>query len=284
MSTPIKSPNLNPRQREILNHVRIRGEVLVEQLAETFNVTPQTIRRDLNQLRELGQLHRVHGGAIVHDGVANLGYEARRRISSEEKESIAQCAAQLICDDTSLFINIGTTTEQVARHLVNRVGLLVITNNINVVNTLRECETIQVMAAGGMVRREDGGIVGDTAVDFIAQFKVDMAVVGASAIEEDGTVLDYDAREVRVAQAIIANARSVMLVADSTKFERNAPIRIADIASIDYFVTDRMPPPSFTANCRERGVTLVIADRGRCRAIVGQRGSAMTAQANPNGD
>lgn len=269
MTSPVKAPNLSPRQKEILNHARIRGEVQVEALAETFNVTPQTIRRDLNQLRELGMLHRVHGGAIVQDGVANLGYEARRRISKEEKGAIARCASGLIPDDTSLFINIGTTTEQVARHLVNHVGLLVISNNINVVNTLRECETIQVITAGGIVRREDGGIVGDTTVDFIAQFKVDYAVVGASAIEQDGTVLDYDPREVRVAQAIIANARSVILVADSTKFERNAPIRIVDISNIDYFVTDRMPSPAFTAICKEQGVTLVIASgESGCDAVV----------------
>ncbi|MCP5418855.1 MAG: DeoR/GlpR transcriptional regulator [Chromatiaceae bacterium] len=272
MSGKLKAPNLNLRQKEILNHIRMRGEVQVEHLTETFNVTPQTIRRDLNLLRELGLLHRVHGGAIVHDGVANLGYEARRRIAATEKEAIAHCAAQLIADDTSLFINIGTTTEQVARHLVNRVGLLVITNNINVVNTLRECETIQVMTAGGIVRREDGGIVGDATVDFITQFKVDVAIVGASAIEQDGTVLDYDPREVRVAQTIIANARSVVLVADSTKFERNAPIRITDISSVDYFVTDRLPPPAFTELCREQGVTLMIASAGaRCDRVVDQR-------------
>jgi DeoR family glycerol-3-phosphate regulon repressor len=272
MTAPVKASSLNPRQKEILNHARIRGEVQVEPLAETFNVTPQTIRRDLNQLRELGLLHRVHGGAIVHDGVSNLGYEARRRISADEKEAIAYCAAQLVPDDTSLFINIGTTTEQVARHLVSHVGLLVISNNINVINTLRECETIQVMTAGGIVRREDGGIVGDATVDFIAQFKVDYAIVGASAIEEDGTILDYDPREVRVAQTIIENARSVILVADSTKFERNAPIRIVDISHIDYFVTDRMPPPAFTALCREQGVTLVIAaGDNRCETVVDHR-------------
>jgi DeoR family glycerol-3-phosphate regulon repressor len=272
MTAPVKASSLNPRQKEILNHARIRGEVQVEPLAETFNVTPQTIRRDLNQLRELGLLHRVHGGAIVHDGVSNLGYEARRRISADEKEAIAYCAAQLVPDDTSLFINIGTTTEQVARHLVSHVGLLVISNNINVINTLRECETIQVMTAGGIVRREDGGIVGDATVDFIAQFKVDYAIVGASAIEEEGTILDYDPREVRVAQTIIENARSVILVADSTKFERNAPIRIVDISHIDYFVTDRMPPPAFTALCREQGVTLVIAaGDNRCETVVDHR-------------
>ena len=269
MSPNIKTPNLNPRQKEILNHARIRGEVQVEPLAETFNVTPQTIRRDLNQLRELGLLHRVHGGAIVQDGVSNLGYEARRRISNEEKDAIAHCAAGLIPDDTSLFINIGTTTEQVAQHLIKHVGLLVITNKINVANSLRQCETIQVMTAGGIVRREDGGIVGDATVDFIAQFKVDYAVIGASAIEEDGTVLDYDPREVRVAQAIIANARSVILVADATKFARNAPIRIVDISNVDFFVTDRLPPPAFTAICKEHGVRLVIASKGnQCDDLV----------------
>jgi DeoR family glycerol-3-phosphate regulon repressor len=128
------------------------------------------------------------------------------------------------------------------------------------------------MTAGGIVRREDGGIVGDATVDFIAQFKVDYAIVGASAIEEDGTILDYDPREVRVAQTIIENARSVILVADSTKFERNAPIRIVDISHIDYFVTDRMPPPAFTALCREQGVTLVIAaGDNRCETVVDHR-------------
>lgn len=265
MATPVKAPSLNPRQKEILNHARIRGEVQVEPLAETFNVTPQTIRRDLNQLRELGLLHRVHGGAIVQDGVSNLGYEARRRILKQEKETIAYCAAALIPDDTSLFINIGTTTEQVAQHLIGHVGLLVITNNINVANTLRGSDNIQVMTAGGVVRPEDGGIVGDATVDFIGQFKVDYAVVGASAIEQDGTVLDYDPREVRVAQAIIANARSVILVADATKFDRNAPIRIVDISNVDFFVTDRTPPAAFSAICKENGVNVIIGSgNSRC--------------------
>ncbi|MCB1857801.1 MAG: DeoR/GlpR transcriptional regulator [Gammaproteobacteria bacterium] len=259
MNNPVKAPNLNPRQKEILNHVRKHGEVQVEPLAEIFNVSPQTIRRDLNHLRQLGLLQRVHGGAVVHDGVANLGYEARRNLAAEEKVAIGEQAAALIPDDTSLFVNIGTTTEQVARHLINHVGLLVITNNINVVNTLIASESIQLMTAGGTVRREDGGIVGDSTVEFFQQFKVDFAVVGASAIDEDGSVLDYDAQEVRVARAIIDNARSVMLVADAMKFQRSAPIRIADIGRFDYFVTDRMPPEKFRVRCEERGVELIVS-------------------------
>ncbi len=258
MSHATKAPNLNARQQNILDYAHNHGEVQVEPLAEQFEVTPQTIRRDLKLLCQLRLLQRVHGGAIAHDGVSNLGYEARSRLLVDEKSSIGEEAAALIPDDSSLFVNIGTTTEQVAMHLVSHVGMLVITNNINVVNTLRFSDAIEVMTAGGVVRREDGGIVGDATVAFIRQFKVDYAVIGASAVEEDGTLLDYDPREVRVAQAIIGNSRSVILVADSMKFERNAPVRIGDISQVDFFVTDKRPSDRFCQRCNEHDVTIVI--------------------------
>lgn len=250
--------NLSSRQKDILEFARVHGEVEVDPLAETFNVTPQTIRRDLNQLCDLRLLQRVHGGAIVHDGVENLGYAARKQMAADRKNLIGKRATELIANDSSLFINIGTTTEWVAEYLKSHTGLLVITNNINVVNTLRPCTLIDVMTAGGTVRREDGAIVGQTAVDFFGRFKVDYAIVGASAIEKDGTLLDYDIREVRVAQAIISNARSVILVADAMKFERNAPVRIANIGEVDYFVTDEEPPSDFLELCHTQGVQVEV--------------------------
>jgi DeoR family glycerol-3-phosphate regulon repressor len=250
---------LSTRQKAILEHARIHGEVEVDPLAESFNVTPQTIRRDLNQLSDLHLLQRVHGGALVHDGVENLGYVARAHIAAEEKNAIGKRAAELIANDSSMFINIGTTTEMVAKHMQDHKGLLVITNNLNVVNTLRTSKSIEVMTAGGTVRREDGGIVGETTAEFFAQFKVDYAVIGASAIEKDGAILDFDIREVRVAQAIIKNARSVILVADATKFQREAPMRISNISEMEYFVTDESPPPEFMDICRSHDVQIEVA-------------------------
>ena len=236
----------------------MHDEVGVDPLAEYFALTPQTIRRDLNQLCDLRLLQRVHGGALIHDGVENLGYSARKQIATEQKTAIGQRAAELIGNDSSLFINIGTTTESVAEHLKNHTGLLVITNNLNVVNILRPSETIEVMTAGGSVRREDGGIVGETTAEFFAQFKVDYAVIGASAIEQDGAVLDYDIREVRIAQAIIKNARAVILVADAMKFQREAPVRIGNIRDINYFVTDEMPSEAFLQLCRAAEVQVEV--------------------------
>jgi len=251
--------SLSKRQRSILEHARIHGEVEVDPLAESFRVTPQTIRRDLNQLCDLRLLQRVHGGALVHDGVENLGYAARAHIAAEEKNAISKRAAELIANDSSMFVNIGTTTELVAEHLKNHTGLLVITNNLNVVNKLRGSEVIDVMIAGGTVRREDGGIVGETTAEYFARFKVDYAVIGASAIDRDGAILDFDIREVRVAQAIIKNARSVILVADATKFNREAPMRIGNISEVNFFVTDETPPPEFVKICRSHDVQVEVA-------------------------
>ena len=130
----------------------------------------------------------------------------------------ARRPARLIPDRASLFVNIGTTTEAVSDALLDHEGLMVITNNINVANRMRVYPSLEVIIAGGVVRGSDGGVVGEAAVDFIRQFKVDYAVIGVSSIDPDGALYDFDFREVKVAQAIIANARHVILVSDSTKF------------------------------------------------------------------
>ena len=195
---------LHPRQADILEIAKREGRVEVETLAAHFDVTPQTIRKDLNDLCEIDVLQRVHGGAVHPSNTANLAYRARRGLAAEAKRSIGVRAAQLIPDNSSVILNIGTTTEQVAQHLTRHQGLMAITNNLNVATTLTDAPGVEVVVAGGMVRKTDGGIVGGSAIDLIRQFKVDFAVIGTSAIDEEGWLLDFDYREVRVAQAILA--------------------------------------------------------------------------------
>jgi DeoR family glycerol-3-phosphate regulon repressor len=251
---------LSPRQHQILNLARQAGTVQVDDLAGRFDVTPQTIRKDLNELCDSRLLARTHGGAMLSSGVENVAYESRRQLAALEKQVIGQRAATLIPNNCSLFINIGTTTEEVARALVHHEGLLVITNNIHVATILMPCPKIDVIIAGGVVRRSDGGIVGEQAVDLIGQFKVDHAVIGVSAIDDDGAMLDFDYREVRVAQAILNNARNIILVADAMKFTRSAPVRIGHLSQIDVFVTDRPPPEPIVELCQHSGVELEIID------------------------
>ena len=247
------------RHSAILELARLHNRVTVEQLSAHFGVSVQTIRKDLNTLCDQRLLSRVHGGATLPSGVENLEYEARRRIAAEAKERIGRAAAALIPNGASIFINIGTTTEAVSHALLDHSELLVVTNNINVANRMRVYPRFEVVIAGGVVRPSDGGIVGEAAAGFFSQFKVDYAVIGASALDEEGTLLDYDYREVKVAQAIIANARHVILVADQGKFSRSAPVRIARLGQIDTFVTDASPNDDFRILCKTAGVHLVEA-------------------------
>lgn len=247
------------RQPDILEIARSEGKVTVEGLAERFGVTVQTIRRDLTELADSGRLQRVHGGAILPSGTTNIGYEERRILNQEAKRAIAQACAEQICDGASVFLNIGTSTEAVAQELLTRHRLLVVTNNMNVAQILAANPNCQVIVTGGTLRRSDGGLIGNLASNTIRQFKFDVAVIGCSALDQDGDLLDFDFQEVEVSQTIIAQSRRSFLVADHSKFQRTAPARIASLADIDVFFTDQPLVPALSARCREWNTEIVQA-------------------------
>lgn len=250
---------LSFRQSEILDLARTGGRVAVEDLAARFGVTLQTIRRDLSELADAGKLDRVHGGAVLRAGVANIGYAERRLMNAEAKAAIGRTCAAAIPDNASLFLNIGTTPEAVARALLHHRNLTVVTNNINVANILAESEGCDVIVTGGMLRRSDGGLVGDLTTEAISHFKVDYAIVGTSALDAEGDLLDFDPQEVRVAQAILRQARESCLVADASKLARRAPVRIASLSSIGRVFTDLPLPPALAARCRDWGCAVILA-------------------------
>jgi DeoR family glycerol-3-phosphate regulon repressor len=253
------SRNAVVRQTEILKHLQTNGRALVDDLAERFGTTPQTIRKDLSALAEVNQIVRFHGGAALVGGTEYTGYSARQEISREEKEHIGKAIAAQIPNNSSVVINAGTTTAAAARHLVHHVGLKVVTDSVHVANEIREFVGLEVMVPAGIVRRSDGAILGEATVDFIRQFRADTAVVGAAAIAPDGALLDYDLREAAVARAIIENARNVILAVDSTKFGRAAPVCIGRLDQIDTLVTDRACPDELRKLCIAKGVQLFIA-------------------------
>lgn len=249
---------LSFRQTEILDIARAEGRVVVDDLATRFDVTQQTIRRDLSDLADAGLVDRVHGGAVARSGVANLGYDQRRRMNDAAKAAIARACAARIPENASLILNLGTTTEAVARELRGHRNLTVITNNMNVANILAENPGCEVVVAGGTLRRSDGGLVGELTTQFFGQFKVDIAVIGTSALDEDGDLLDFDLAEVRVSKAIIAQARRTFLVADHSKLARSAPVRLASLADIDAVFTDLPLPAPLAAQCRDWGTEVVL--------------------------
>lgn len=233
---------------------------MVEDLALRFDVTVQTIRRDLNELAISGQLERVHGGAILPSGVTNIVYDERSRLNQLAKEAIGQDCAAAIPGDCSVFLNIGTTTEAVARSLLSHKNLMVMTNNLNVANILIANPDCDIVVAGGSFRRSDGGLVGSLTMRSIENFKFDIAVIGCSALDQDGDILDFDSQEVLVSQTILRRARRKFLVADVSKFERTAPMRIASLSEIDGLFTDSPLPDALAQRAAHWDLSVSVVD------------------------
>jgi DeoR family glycerol-3-phosphate regulon repressor len=247
----------NPRQSELLDAVRAHGVATVESLAERFGVTLQTVRRDVKLLAEAGLLARFHGGVRLPSSTTeNIAYRQREALNADAKQRIARAVAARVPNGCSILINLGTTTEAVARGLLHHKGLRVITTNLNVAAILADNVDCEVIVAGGVVRHRDRGIVGEAAVDFIRQFRVDIGLIGISGIEADGSLRDFDYREVKVSRAIIEQSREVWLAADHSKFNRPAMVELARIDQLDMLFTDQPPPPPFPALLAEAGVQL----------------------------
>ena len=240
--------------------MRAEGSASVEQLSDALGVTLQTVRRDVQRLADAGLLARFHGGVRVPSSTTeNIAHQQRKSLSADGKARIAQAVARCVPNDCSLILNIGTTTEAVAKALLGHRGLRVITNNLNVAEILCSNPYCEVIVAGGVVRARDRGIVGEATLDFIRQFRVDIAIIGISGIEADGSLRDFDYREVKVAQAIIGHAREVWLAADHSKFNRPAMVELARLSQIHRLFTDASPPEPFPALLAEANVVCDVA-------------------------
>ncbi|WP_166372079.1 DeoR/GlpR family transcriptional regulator [Psychromonas sp. SA13A] len=247
------------RHKEIIKLVQKNGYISTDNLVEHFNVSPQTIRRDLNELADENKIRRHHGGATTQQSSVNTAYSARKVMQSHEKDSIAEALVKHIPDGATLFIDIGTTPESIAKELVKKhKDLRVVTNNINVAGILMGNEDFKVILAGGEVRNKDGGIVGEATLDFIKQFRLDFGILGISGIDYDGSLLDFDYHEVRVKKAIIENSRRIYLAVDHTKFGRNAMVNLGNISELDMLITDLTPPDEIVAILKEHNIPLEV--------------------------
>ena len=252
--------NLAPRHTQLIDEVRARGPLSIEALAERFGVTLQTVRRDVQRLSEAGLLARFHGGVRLPSSTTeNIAYRQRQALSAQAKAQMARAIAQRVPNGSSLILNIGTTVEAVAHELLHHQGLRVITNNLHIAALLSTNPDCEVIVAGGSVRAADQGIVGEATVDFMRQFKVDIGLIGISGIEADGTLRDFDYREVKVSRTIIEQSREVWLAADHSKFNRPAMVELARLDEIDVLFTDAQPPEPFVELMAQGDVQCVVA-------------------------
>lgn len=256
---PTHSMPAQERRARIAEQVRRSGAASVEELARAYGVTEQTIRRDVNALCDDGTLRRRHGGVEVAPQRDNLSYDTRRVLNLGAKTAIARSVAEVIPDGASLFISIGTTPEVVASALAGHRDLRVVTNNLNVASACCANPTFDVTIVGGRVRPRHRDVVGRDVEAMFANYSVDFGIFGVGGIDGDGGLLDFCEDEVHVRQAILANCRRSLLVADGTKFGRTAPVRGGHVTDVDALFTDITPPRPIGLHLSRAGVALHVA-------------------------
>ena len=254
--------SLSDRQTLILAQVREGGRVGIEVLSQIHEVSPQTIRRDVNELCAAGMLRRVHGGVEL-PGHENMLYASRRTLNGAAKRAIGAAFAEVIPSGASLAVSIGTTPEIAAQALGAHADLMVLTNNLNVALFASDRPDWSVRIPGGAVRPGDRDVLGPQVEAFFARYEVDFGVFGVGGVAEDGTLLDFTEDEVAARLAILRNCRRSVLLLDATKFGRSAHVRGGHLREIDLVICDAPLPAPLARLLAESGGRAIVAEGAR---------------------
>lgn len=250
---------IDERQSKIVKRIETWGFATIEALAQEFDVSAQTIRRDIIRLEKHRMLQRFHGGAGMPRDSVRLGYSQKKVVAVEGKQRIGAAAAALILDGSAVFLDVGTTVEAVAQALVGRGNLHVFTNSLASATALAGNQEMKVVVTGGLLHGADGSLIGDDVTAAIGRFKFDVAVIACSGFDGDGAVMDFDIQKVGVKNAAMGNARRTILVADGNKFIRTAFVRIAPLEDFSHVVTDTEPPTALKNAMQKAGVEIIVA-------------------------
>jgi|TARA_R110002050_G_scaffold55357_5_gene125022 DeoR family glycerol-3-phosphate regulon repressor len=249
---------MKPKERQayILEKVRQEKSATVEKLSKIFSVSVQSIRKDINFLCEEGLLRRIYGGVEMALQKDNISYDSRKIIHYDEKKIIARLIAKQIPNNSSLFFSIGTTPEIIAKELINHKNLKIFTNNLNVALVCCENSSFEVTLHGGLLRNKHRDIEGNDIEKFFSSYSVDFGIYGVGAIEENGSLLDFTQEECQAREAISKSSKKVFLVADYSKFTRNAYIRSGNISNVDSIFCDKKPPENICKLLEKNGVEI----------------------------
>ena len=228
------------RKEEIVRLVAEGRRMPVQRLAELLQVSPMTIRRDLAELEECGALTRVHGAAVLG---REEGYERKAVEHVGEKRAIAAAAAALVKPGNTVFLDAGTTTFEIARLLLDVPGLTVVTDDIKIAFVLSQCSEAEVMCCGGRIQPETGSVVGMFANQMLGYIQFDCAFLGVASISSDFSVLTPTMEKVTLKQTVLANAERGYLVADSSKFNRKALMKVNALSAYTEVITTRVFSP-----------------------------------------
>lgn len=251
--------NATARRAAIMDTVLREGNARISELAAGLGVSLETVRRDIRPLVARGELEKTHGAIYAPQQAREAPFERRMRENAEAKRAIARHVAAAIGDGESVMMDTGTTTSILARELLGRRNLIIVTNSSDVARTLATVNGNKVYMAGGELHGDNGAAFGRSAIDFAASFKVRHAIISISAIDAAAGPMDYLLAEAEFARTVLSCGERRIIITDHTKFDRPALVRVCDFSQFDVLVTDRQPPPDLTARLAAAGVAIEVA-------------------------
>lgn len=256
---------LTSRQADISDLLRQKTFITVDELANKFEVTGQTIRRDINQLCDLGLARRRHGGIVPISTTGNLAYDSRQALNRIGKVQVAEGVAKLIPNSSSISLGIGTTPEIVMNALLQHDSLRIFTNSLNIAQIASVNPNFEINICGGRVRNADHDLIGSNAQEFFGSYKTDFGIFGVAGVDLDGGLLDFYEEEVRIRDLIRTNCRESILVLDHLKFGRAAHVRGGEIQDISKIFCDKRPPEDVCDLLEKSGSELIICENEEVR-------------------
>jgi len=244
------------RRNQIIEQVRTQSRVLVSELAVHYNVTEETIRRDLEKLEREGYVQRSYGGAVSSDSGKNeISNSLRRRKNAEAKEKMARMISTVVQDGDHLFLDDSSTAYYAALALVTaKKQLTVITNSIDILGALSGVQGIQVISTGGLVKQDGGGLIGCRAEETIRSYYVDRAIISCKSLDISRGFTNATDESAQIKRAMMENAKEVILVADSSKWDRVAFAQIGALSQVDVLVTEKDPGVEWREALTRHGV------------------------------
>ncbi len=246
------------RRSKVLDLVNERGSISVNDLHRRLKVSRETIRRDITRLSEDGQLRKTHGGALALFHSEPI-FDERLSVNVDGKKAIGYAAAAMVTNDASLLIDSGTTTLWLAEALAERLRLTVYTNDIHIAGRLAGKNDNRVVLTGGEFIASEGAMVGHDAITTLANYYPDFAFVGATALSAHPWLMEYTREAAEMRAQMLAQARTKVLLADQTKFERTAPVRVPGLEDVDTIIVDAPPTSSMHRAFARLNADVVVA-------------------------
>ena len=246
------------RRREILARLTANGKVIVAELAKDFEVTEETIRRDLDKLDKEGLASKTYGGAVSkHNASVDLPYNIREGVNVAQKQQIAQRIADLIEDGQRVMIDSSSTALYAIKKIKEKSNLTIITNSVKILLELADKPDWTVLSTGGILKKNALALMGSSAEKMINSYHVDIAICSCKGLDMELGVTDSNENDSLIKQAMFHSAEKRILALDSEKFDKKSFVKVCDFSDVDLIVTDTAPTEKWIGFCEEKNINLV---------------------------